>query len=51
MKITIADYGIGNLHSIRKGLEKAGAKTEIVSNMKSVLDARCLVFPGVGAFG
>lgn len=51
MKITIVDYGIGNLHSIRKGLEKAGAETEIVSDMKSLLGARCLVFPGVGAFG
>jgi len=51
MKITIADYGIGNLHSIRKGLEKAGAETEIVSDMRLLPDARCLVFPGVGAFG
>jgi glutamine amidotransferase len=51
MKIIIADYGIGNLHSIRKGLEKAGAETEIVSDMRLLPDARCLVFPGVGAFG
>lgn len=51
MKITIVDYGIGNLHSIRKGLEKGGAKTEIVSDMNAMHDARCLVFPGVGAFG
>lgn len=51
MKITIADYGIGNLHSIRKGLEKAGAETEIVSDMRLLPDARCIVFPGVGAFG
>jgi glutamine amidotransferase len=51
MKIIIADYGIGNLHSIRKGLEKAGAETEIVSDMRLLPDARCIVFPGVGAFG
>jgi len=51
MKTTIVDYGIGNLHSIRKGLEKSGAKTEIVSDMKVLSQAECLVFPGVGAFG
>lgn len=51
VKATIVDYGIGNLHSIRKGLEKAGAKTEIVSEMKALRTADCIVFPGVGAFG
>ncbi|MEM2892225.1 MAG: imidazole glycerol phosphate synthase subunit HisH [Thermoplasmata archaeon] len=51
MKITIADYGVGNLHSISKGLEKAGARIEIVSDMDRLESARCIVFPGVGAFG
>lgn len=51
MKVTIADYGVGNLYSISKGLERAGAKTEIVSDMRVLLDAECVVFPGVGAFG
>jgi len=51
MRIAIADYGIGNLHSIRKGLEKAGARTEIISDMKALSQAPCIVFPGVGAFG
>lgn len=51
MIITIADYGVGNLHSISKGLERAGAKTKIVSNPSGIVDAECLVFPGVGAFG
>ena len=51
LKVTIVDYGIGNLHSIRKGLEKAGAKTEIVSDMGALESAECIVFPGVGAFG
>jgi len=51
LKITIVDYGIGNLHSIRKGLEKAGAKTETVSDMAALESAECIVFPGVGAFG
>jgi glutamine amidotransferase len=51
LKATIVDYGIGNLHSIRKGLEKAGARTEIVSDMQALGSAECIVFPGVGAFG
>lgn len=51
MKITIVDYGIGNLHSIRKGLERAGAKTDISSDMSCLPNADCVVFPGVGAFG
>lgn len=51
MRISIADYGVGNLHSISKGLEKAGAEIEVVSDMSRLLDAECIVFPGVGAFG
>jgi len=51
MKVVIADYGVGNLYSISKGLERAGAETEIVSDMRRLLGAECVVFPGVGAFG
>lgn len=51
IRIAIADYGVGNLHSISKGLERAGARTEILSDMAELGDARCVVFPGVGAFG
>ena len=51
MIITIVDYGVGNLHSISKGLERAGAKTKIASNPAVIIEAECLVFPGVGAFG
>jgi len=51
MKIRIIDYGVGNLHSISKGLEKAGAKVEIVADPRALLDAGGIIFPGVGAFG
>lgn len=51
MKITIVDYGIGNLHSIYKAFEGAGARTEIVSDMRAIASSECIVFPGVGAFG
>ena len=51
MEVAVADYGVGNLFSISKGLEAAGAKTRIVPDMVALLDADCIVLPGVGAFG
>jgi glutamine amidotransferase len=51
MKITVMDYGVGNLHSISKGLERAGGEVEVVSEAATLLDSECIVFPGVGAFG
>lgn len=50
MKVTVADTGIGNLHSLRKGLERAGASAETTSDPVRWLEARVLVLPGVGAF-
>ena len=46
----MADYGVGNLHSIRKALENCGAKVHVVKDMRELLDAECIVLPGVGAF-
>ena len=51
MEISIIDYGVGNLFSIAKGIVRAGAKARIVSEPEQLLDAECIVFPGVGAFG
>ena len=50
MKLALADYGVGNIHSIKKALELAGADVEVVSDMSLMADAECMVFPGVGAF-
>jgi glutamine amidotransferase len=50
VRVAVADYGVGNLHSIRKALELAGARPVIESNMRNLLDAEVIVFPGVGAF-
>lgn len=50
MKVTIADYGVGNLHSVRKAFEKNGAAVRIASDMRELQDSECIVFPGVGAF-
>lgn len=51
MKVTVADLGIGNLHSLAKGLERAGATVKVTPHPEEWLDARTLVLPGVGAFG
>ena len=50
VRVSIADYGVGKLHSIRKALEVAGARPVVESNMRNLLDADVIVFPGVGAF-
>lgn len=50
LRMAIADYGVGNLHSIRKALELCGADPFVVEDMGQLLDAPCIVFPGVGAF-
>lgn len=49
--IAIVDYGVGNLRSVQKALERMGAEA-IVSSDPAVLDAaQGVVLPGVGAFG
>ena len=50
LRITLTDYGVGNLYSIRRSLENCGAEVVTVRDMRDVLDAECIVFPGVGAF-
>ena len=50
LKVTITDYGVGNLYSIRRSLEMCGAEVEIITDMSKLADAECIVFPGVGAF-
>ncbi len=50
MKILMADYGVGNIHSIAKALELAGAEVEVTSDLSRLPGAQCVVLPGVGAF-
>jgi len=48
--IAILDYGMGNLRSVEKALERVGAQARITSEAGAVIDADGLVLPGVGAF-
>jgi len=49
-KIAIIDYGLGNLRSVIRGLEKAGANAVITCDAEEIAAADGLVLPGVGAF-
>ncbi len=49
--IVVIDYGMGNLHSVRKALEVVGAKVKVSSRIEDISRADKIVFPGVGSFG
>jgi glutamine amidotransferase len=49
-KITIVDYGVGNLASVKNMLVKVGANAVISSNFKELLTSDKIVLPGVGHF-
>lgn len=49
-QITIVDYGMGNLHSVRRKLERVGARTIVTSSPQAIAAADKLVLPGVGHF-
>ena len=49
--VAVLDYGIGNLRSAQKGLERAGAEAHLTAEPSLIRRADALVLPGVGAFG
>lgn len=48
--IAIIDYGMGNLRSVQKALEKVGAAAEVTCDPDRVRRAAKVILPGVGAF-
>ncbi len=48
--ISIIDYTVGNIFSIRNALRYLGLETEVISKAKQVKEAKALLLPGVGAF-
>ena len=46
----IADYGRGNLRSLKNALDRIGMETEISSSPQKIMRADSLIIPGVGAF-
>lgn len=49
-RVAIVDYGLGNLRSVMRGLERAGAQTLVTSRIDEITGADGVVLPGVGAF-
>ena len=49
--VAVLDYGIGNLHSAQKALERGGADAHLTADPGLIADAAGVVLPGVGAFG
>lgn len=50
-RIAILDYGIGNLPSVRKSLERSGAEAFITNDTAEIAMADSVILPGVGAMG
>jgi glutamine amidotransferase len=49
--VAVLDYGIGNLRSAQKALERMGADARLTADRGVIADAAGVVLPGVGAFG
>lgn len=49
--VSIIDYGMGNLFSVKQACEHAGLKTIITSDKEDILNFDAAILPGVGAFG
>jgi len=48
VKVTLIDYGAGNVPSVERALRRMGAQVETSNLPKKIAAARCLVLPGVG---
>ena len=48
--IAIVDYGMGNIHSVRKVMDSFGLESVITQNAADLERARKIILPGVGAF-
>jgi imidazole glycerol-phosphate synthase subunit HisH len=49
-RIGLIDYGMGNLHSVRRAIERLGAEVVPVQDAAAMQACNALILPGVGAF-
>jgi len=49
-KVTIVDYGVGNVYSVYNAILRLGCKVTVSSESAAIKSADFLVLPGVGAF-
>lgn len=50
-KVTVIDYGMGNLYSVQNALKAVGAEPVVTSEAAVIAKAERILLPGVGAFG
>jgi glutamine amidotransferase/cyclase len=50
MKVSLLDYGAGNVRSVRNAITAAGYDIEDIVHADQIAQAECLVFPGVGSY-
>jgi len=50
MKVTIVDYGAGNVPSVERALQRLGADSERTSSPENISKAEALLLPGVGHY-
>jgi glutamine amidotransferase len=50
VNVVLFDYGVGNLHSLAKAIEGAGAEVSVTRDWQHAIAGDALVLPGVGAF-
>ncbi len=49
-RVVVLDYGSGNIRSVERALERAGASVTVTADRQAALDCDGLLVPGVGAF-
>jgi imidazole glycerol phosphate synthase glutamine amidotransferase subunit len=50
MKVTIIDYGAGNVTSVERALQRLGAESERANSPDKIAKAEALLLPGVGHY-
>jgi len=50
-RVVIVDYGTGNLNSVKRALDRMGARSIVSSHREDIIAANKIIFPGVGHFG
>lgn len=49
-RVTIVDYGVGNISSVSRAIEHFGSEVLLTSHPEEIINATRLILPGVGAF-
>ena len=49
--ISIIDYGIGNLESLKNAFQVLGQDVRVTRDHNEILESNGVLLPGVGAFG